>query len=133
LKDATLWEEWQKAKEMIESLESQLRTERVRERVLARRIFEAVNEVAGVVLSRRQAEVLKLLKSKPGGLSNKEIADELHVAERTVKFHISDLLRIYRVKNRAELIFCTATSNDEDEKQWNHFRGSRSRFCSRSG
>jgi DNA-binding NarL/FixJ family response regulator len=37
-------------------------------------------------------------------LSNKEIADRLHISERTVKFHISRLFATYGVHHRSELI-----------------------------
>lgn len=51
-------------------------------------------------LTRRQNEVLtRILKDK----SNKQIASELNLSERTVKFHVSDLLRIFKVSVRGEL------------------------------
>ena len=37
-------------------------------------------------------------------LSNKEIANKLNISERTVKFHVSNLLAKYRVQRRADLI-----------------------------
>ena len=48
----------------------------------------------------RQKEVLQLLT---GGRSNKEIAAELFVEERTVKAHVSKLMRKSGVRNRLEL------------------------------
>ena len=39
-------------------------------------------------LSRREEEVLAALLED---LANKEVADRLHISERTVKFHVSDL------------------------------------------
>lgn len=51
-------------------------------------------------LTRRQNEVLTgILKDKP----NKQIADELNLSERTVKFHASELFRIFKVSTRGEL------------------------------
>jgi DNA-binding NarL/FixJ family response regulator len=35
--------------------------------------------------------------------SNKEIADSLHMSERTVKFHVSSLLAKYGVRGRMAL------------------------------
>jgi DNA-binding NarL/FixJ family response regulator len=52
-------------------------------------------------LSRREREVLDLLLDN---LSNKEIAARLFVSERTVKFHVSNLLSKFGVQRRADLI-----------------------------
>jgi DNA-binding NarL/FixJ family response regulator len=52
-------------------------------------------------LSRREKEVHDLLMEN---LSNKEIAARLTMSERTVKFHVSNLLSKHRVKRRADLI-----------------------------
>jgi DNA-binding NarL/FixJ family response regulator len=48
----------------------------------------------------REKEVLQLLT---GGRSNKEIAAELFIAERTVKAHVCRLMRKSGVRNRLEL------------------------------
>lgn len=52
-------------------------------------------------LSRREREVLGSLLS---GLTNKEIATTLNVSERTVKFHVSNLLQKLGAHRRADLI-----------------------------
>jgi DNA-binding NarL/FixJ family response regulator len=52
-------------------------------------------------LSRREREVHELLMEN---LSNKEIGHRLHMSERTVKFHVSNLLGKHGVKRRADLI-----------------------------
>lgn len=52
-------------------------------------------------LSRREREVHGLVMEN---LSNKEIAQRLHMSERTVKFHVSNLLGKHGVKRRADLI-----------------------------
>ena len=52
-------------------------------------------------LSRREQEVLDSLLEN---LSNKEIASKLNIAERTVKFHVSNLLSKFGVRRRADLI-----------------------------
>lgn len=54
-----------------------------------------------VHLSRREREVHRLLMEN---LSNKEIAGQLRMSERTVKFHVSNLLGKHGVKRRADLI-----------------------------
>jgi DNA-binding CsgD family transcriptional regulator len=54
-----------------------------------------------VSLTRREEEVLSdLMKS----LANKEIAANLNLSERTVKFHVSSLLAKFRVRGRMELV-----------------------------
>jgi len=57
-------------------------------------------------LSRREREVHDLLMEN---LSNKEIARRLHMSERTVKFHVSNLLGKHGVKRRADLILLSFT------------------------
>jgi DNA-binding NarL/FixJ family response regulator len=52
-------------------------------------------------LSRREQEVLVGLREK---LANKEVADRLHISERTVKFHVSNLFAKFGVRRRADLI-----------------------------
>lgn len=54
---------------------------------------------AGV--SRREHEVLASLLQN---LSNKEIAVKLNISERTVKFHVSNLLSKFAVQRRADLL-----------------------------
>jgi DNA-binding NarL/FixJ family response regulator len=51
-------------------------------------------------VTRRQSEVLPLIVK---GLSNKEIAAQLNVCERTVKFHVGELLTRFRCTTRSEL------------------------------
>ena len=52
-------------------------------------------------ITRRELEILDGLLMN---LSNKEIAGKLNISERTVKFHVSNLLAKYRVQRRADLI-----------------------------
>jgi DNA-binding CsgD family transcriptional regulator len=56
---------------------------------------------SSVRLTRREEEVLDgVLKS----LANKEIASQLNLSERTVKFHVSSLLAKFKVRSRMELL-----------------------------
>ena len=50
-------------------------------------------------LSQREEEVLDLVAK---GKSNSDIADELFISVRTVKFHISSIFAKLQVKNRTE-------------------------------
>jgi len=52
-------------------------------------------------LSRREQEVLNALLEN---LANKEIGSKLNISERTVKFHVSNLLSKFGVRRRADLI-----------------------------
>ncbi len=52
-------------------------------------------------LSRREREVVQGLLAN---LSNKEIGKRLNISERTVKFHVSNLLAKFGVRRRADLI-----------------------------
>ena len=56
---------------------------------------------SGARLSRREKEVIQGLLDN---LSNKEIASRLNISERTVKFHVSNILQKYGVRRRADLI-----------------------------
>jgi DNA-binding NarL/FixJ family response regulator len=51
------------------------------------------------LLSRKEREVLKLVA---GGLSNREIADVIHLAEGTVKNHVSNILGKLQAENRTQ-------------------------------
>ena len=68
----------------------------------ADKLLEAGRSVHGRVrLTRREEEVLTGVTNS---LSNKEIATNLNLSERTVKFHVSSLLAKYRVRGRMELV-----------------------------
>lgn len=62
-------------------------------------MLESVNNPD--VLTARQKEVLKLVAT---GLLNKEIADQLFISERTVKFHVSEILAKLDAGNRTEAV-----------------------------
>ncbi len=61
-----------------------------------RRLLSAPTE-----LSRREREVLDALLENQ---ANKEIANKLNISERTVKFHVSNLLAKFGVQRRNDLI-----------------------------
>lgn len=62
--------------------------------------LSGVNLIAN--LSDRQRQVLDLMLM---GRSNKQIGDEVYLAEGTVKNKVSELLSIFNVQSRAQLIF----------------------------
>ncbi len=53
-----------------------------------------------VGLSKREKEVLALLTNR--GITNKEIAGDLHITENTVKAHLSSILEKMQVRNRQQ-------------------------------
>jgi DNA-binding NarL/FixJ family response regulator len=55
----------------------------------------------GQALTERQRQILALMAQ---GKPNKTIAFELHIAEATVKSHVTEILRILRVKNRTHAV-----------------------------
>jgi DNA-binding NarL/FixJ family response regulator len=61
-----------------------------------------------IPLTRRQIEVLRLLDR---GLSNKAIGRELHLAERTVKAHITAIFKSLRVTNRNDAVAFARRAN----------------------
>lgn len=48
----------------------------------------------------RQKEIVELVCK---GLRNKEVADQLHITEKTVKFHLTAIFLKMGVRNRTEL------------------------------
>lgn len=52
-------------------------------------------------MSRREIEVVKLAAK---GFSNKELASQLFVTEKTIKFHLTNIYKKMEVKSRSQLI-----------------------------
>jgi DNA-binding NarL/FixJ family response regulator len=57
--------------------------------------------LAGQSLTAREGQVLQLLFRR---LTNKEIAYQLNISERTAKFHVSNVLRKLGIENRRNLL-----------------------------
>lgn len=57
--------------------------------------------VGEMALTTRELEILKLLRQ---GLTNKEIAYQLRIAERTVRYHVENLLDKLQARNRPEAV-----------------------------
>ena len=69
------------------------------EPAVASRFLDSINDPDA--LTARQKEVLKLIAT---GLLNKEIANRLYISERTVKFHVSEILAKLGAGNRTEAV-----------------------------
>ncbi len=69
------------------------------EPAVASRFLDSINDPDA--LTARQKEVLNLIAT---GLLNKEIADRLYISERTVKFHVSEILAKLGAGNRTEAV-----------------------------
>jgi two-component system, NarL family, response regulator DegU len=69
--------------------------------IASRALRAAMHPSGGMVepLSDREREVLVMLAQ---GIPNKEIADKLHIAEGTVKNHVSNILAKLQVDNRTQ-------------------------------
>lgn len=64
-----------------------------------------------VEISRREREIIDNLLLN---LSNKEIANKLNISERTVKFHVSNLLSKFNVQRRADLMLLWYQQNSHE-------------------
>ena len=53
-------------------------------------------------LSKRESEVVMLVVQ---GLTNKQVADQLCVAEKTVKFHLTNVYKRMKISRRSEIIW----------------------------
>ena len=69
--------------------------------IASRALRACMHPAGGMIepLSEREREVLVMLAQ---GIPNKEIADKLHIAEGTVKNHVSNILGKLQVENRTQ-------------------------------
>ena len=82
--------------ELLAAIRAVAAGERYRPPALAQRLAE---RVSGPDVSEREIEVLRLISA---GKSNKEIGATLHIAEDTVKRHVSNILTKLGVSDRAQ-------------------------------
>jgi DNA-binding NarL/FixJ family response regulator len=68
---------------------------------LSGELADALREPARERLTPRELQILRLMAA---GRANKEIATELHIAERTVKFHVSEIFSRLNATNRAHAV-----------------------------
>jgi DNA-binding NarL/FixJ family response regulator len=97
--------------EMLSSIARALRGDTRCPPELARAAFERLRELSrqrsrpdnsnGTLLTQRERQILELIAT---GLSNKEIARELHLSLHTVKNHVHRILEKLEVKSRYEAV-----------------------------
>ena len=59
-------------------------------------------------LTRRERELITLIAQ---GMQNKNIAHELHISEHTVRAHIGNIMRKYRLQNRTQIAVTLAVTS----------------------
>ena len=59
-------------------------------------------------LSRRETEVVVLVLQ---GLTNKQVADKLCVAEKTVKFHLTNIYKRMKISRRSQIVWTLPLGN----------------------
>ncbi|SMO36925.1 response regulator [Melghirimyces algeriensis] len=94
--------------DVIDAIRSAYRGESTLHPVMARKLLDNIsggkktesgtNEDS---LTPRELDVLNLMVK---GLSNKEIAEQLFISDKTVKIHVSNILKKLRVKSRSQAI-----------------------------
>ncbi|MFD1426409.1 DNA-binding NarL/FixJ family response regulator [Kroppenstedtia sanguinis] len=94
--------------DVIDAIRSAFRGESTLHPVMARKLLDNIsggkktdrgsNEDS---LTPRELDVLNLMVK---GLSNKEIAEQLFISDKTVKIHVSNILKKLRVKSRSQAI-----------------------------
>ena len=59
-------------------------------------------------LSRRETEVVVLVLQ---GLTNKQVADKLCVAEKTIKFHLTNIYKRMKISRRSQIVWTLPLSD----------------------
>jgi DNA-binding NarL/FixJ family response regulator len=87
--------------ELVEAIRAVARGEHYLPGTIASEVVGAFRGSARERLTEREREIVKLLAL---GLANKEIAARLSISERTVKFHVSEILARLEATNRAHAV-----------------------------
>jgi DNA-binding NarL/FixJ family response regulator len=94
--------------DVIEAIRSAAKGESILHPVMARKLLDNISGEKKTdrgsgddSLTPRELDVLQLMVK---GLSNKEIAEQLFISDKTVKIHVSNILKKLRVKSRSQAI-----------------------------
>lgn len=82
-------------------LEEFARVNEPSDRIPSKKSEDNDEATSGSVLSARQIEVLRLVA---GGLSYKEVGARLFLSERTIKYHMSEIMNRLHLENRAQVL-----------------------------
>ncbi len=99
----------EKASELVKSVKSVYDGELWADRKLIGKVLDGniypTKEVSlkGQIYDLTETEI-KIIKLALRGLTNKEIANELYISEKTVKFHLYKVFKKLTLKNRSELM-----------------------------
>ena len=92
--------------ELIEAIRCVYRGESSLHPAVARKLILGFGHQQNVkpdvsALTEREMEVLKLVAR---GLSNQAVAEQLHIGEGTVRFHVSNILSKLQLENRTQAV-----------------------------
>jgi DNA-binding NarL/FixJ family response regulator len=73
------------------------------------KIMSSAFKQSVVTSTRREREVIELVGR---GLRNREIASELNISVNTVRVHIRNIIRKYKLRNRTQIAIMFTTQSD---------------------
>jgi len=87
--------------QLVDAIRAVARGERYLPNDVAAELIDALRDPGRERLTDREREIVRLLAA---GLSNKEIGVRLEISERTVKYHVSEILARLGASNRAHAV-----------------------------
>jgi two-component system response regulator DevR len=77
-------------------------------RILMQRMRQSQSAESTETLTEQEIDIVRFMAK---GLTNKEIGRQMFLSPNTVKFHISNIMRKFDVKRRAEVVFKASNKN----------------------